>query len=285
MIKIENHAARQRPSGWPGMENVSARHFAAGLSRPVDDSLVVEGPLQIILDGVPYSVTMRTPGEDPLLAQGLLFTEGLLACASEAAVCVSTDSATGGTDTVSVTRNEAARARKSVPRRRLASNASCGICGLESAADLTKPAGRKHSLSLSPSLLPRLQARMRSRQALFAATGGSHAAALFDIQGELLVLMEDVGRHNAVDKAIGFLFSQNSLSKAAILCISGRVSYEIVTKAARAGIAFLVAVSAPSTLAVEMCREAGITLIAFCRGERATVYSHGYALEAVDERV
>jgi FdhD protein len=115
---------------------------------------------------------------------------------------------------------------------------------------------------------------MRSAQDLFNRTGGSHAASVFDAQGNLLVTREDVGRHNAVDKAIGHLLREGAWDRAAILFISGRVSYEIVSKAAKANLAFLLAVSAPSTLAVKLCREAGITLVAFCRGGRATVYTH-----------
>jgi FdhD protein len=176
---------------------------------------------------------------------------------------------------------------KNLANRRLASNASCGVCGKISADDLQLPGSREPGTSgceadpadypeyrLDPALLPALEGRMRSAQALFTRTGGCHAAALFDRQGRLLVLKEDVGRHNAVDKAVGSLLEQGRLGLAAILFISGRVSFEIVTKASRAGIPFLVAVSAPSTLAVRMCREAGITLIAFCRGDKATVYTH-----------
>jgi FdhD protein len=114
---------------------------------------------------------------------------------------------------------------------------------------------------------------MRGAQALFSRTGGCHAAALFDLSGRLLVLKEDVGRHNAVDKAVGHLLRLGELERAAVLFISGRVSYEIVTKASRAGLRFLLAVSAPSTLAVRMCRDAGIALLGFCRGGKATVYS------------
>jgi FdhD protein len=163
------------------------------------------------------------------------------------------------------------------PERRLISNASCGVCGKVSAEDLrveTLRVSERGDRKLDPALIPVLEGRMRAAQDLFSRTGGSHAAAIFDHEGDLLVLREDVGRHNAVDKAIGHLLREGALARASLLFISGRVSYEIVSKAAKAGIPFLLAVSAPSTLAVKLCREAGITLLAFCRGGRATVYSH-----------
>lgn len=266
---------------------VPALHLSGGVFRPVEDDLVAEGALQIVLNGAPYSVTMRTPGEDTLLALGLLFTEGLLRDIRDVSAC---EERSGGgedkPDAVSIVMASAGLVGKDLANRRLASNASCGVCGKISADDLRLPgapdsgapacpsdstAGRPR---LDPALLPALEGRMRSAQALFSRTGGCHAAALFDGEGRLLILKEDVGRHNAVDKAVGWLLERNLLGRAALLFISGRVSYEIVAKASRAGILFLVAVSAPSTLAVRMCAEAGITLLAFCRGEKATVYTH-----------
>ena len=115
---------------------------------------------------------------------------------------------------------------------------------------------------------------MSARQELFGRTGGGHAAAVFSRSGKMLAFGEDVGRHNAVDKTVGELMEQGNLSEAYLLCVSGRVSYEIASKAARAGLSILAAVSAPSSLAIEYCRDAGITLLGFCRGERVTVYAH-----------
>lgn len=264
---------------------VEAVHLRSGASRPVEDALVVEGALQIVLNGAPYSVTMRTPGDDALLALGLLFTEGLLKDMRDVASCkeISGDGE-DRPDTVSLDLVPAGLAGRNLANRRLASNSSCGVCGKISADDLQLPgasasegvdgAAGPADYRLDPALLPILEGRMRTAQDLFSRTGGCHAAAVFDRQGRLLVLKEDVGRHNAVDKAVGFLLEKGRLDQASILFISGRVSYEIVAKASRAGIPFLVAVSAPSTLAVRMCREAGIALIAFCRGDKATVYTH-----------
>lgn len=261
-----------------GAVKVPARFFGPAAEREVEDALVEEGPLQIVLDGSPYSVTMRTPGDDLLLAQGLLFTEGVLTGRTQVKSAKVLARIPGKADSVAVERVSAPESPGSGSGRRLISNASCGVCGLADAEDLKKPVAREHRLELDMSLLPVLADRMRAGQSLFHATGGCHAAAIFDVSGKLLTLKEDVGRHNAVDKAIGHLFQHGTLPQAAILFVSGRVSYEIVTKASRAGVAFLAAVSAPSSLAVELCAEAGITLIGFCRGEKATVYSHPEAV-------
>ena len=260
-----------------GAVTFRALHVQSGRARPVEDALVAEGALQILVNGAPYSMTMRTPGDDAFLALGLLFAEGLYTSLEQVeAVTEQPAASPEGTDAVAVSLLPAALQGKSLANRRLASNASCGICGKISADDLESPALCAPSSvggRLDLSLLPALESRMRAAQALFSRTGGCHAAAVFDLEGSLLVLKEDVGRHNAVDKAVGHLLRQGGLDRAAVLFISGRVSYEIVTKAAKAGLRFLLAVSAPSTLAVKMCRDAGITLLGFCRGGKATVYS------------
>jgi FdhD protein len=261
-----------------GTGTVPALHVRQGRFRQVEDALAEEGALQIVLDGAPYSMTMRTPGHDGDLALGLLHAEGLLASPADAERVDEFPAAgSDGTDRVEIgLRPEARRGRKPAERR-LVANASCGVCGKVSAEDLevaSLNSGSTAGEKLDPALIPALEGRMRAAQALFERTGGSHAAALFDGQGDLLVLREDVGRHNAVDKAVGHLLRAGDLPKARILFISGRVSYEIVSKAAKADLPFLLAVSAPSTLAVKLCREAGITLLAFCRGGNATVYSH-----------
>lgn len=271
-----------------GAEAVQALHVQNGRARRVEDLLVAEGALQILVNGAPYSMTMRTPGDDASLALGLLYGEGMFASMDEVTAFAETPApATGDVpgpdaglpppDSVGITLLPAALRGKTLDNRRLASNASCGICGKISAEDMETPAlcvSDRASGRFDPALLPALETRMRAAQALFSRTGGSHAAALFDLEGVLLALKEDVGRHNAVDKAVGQLLRQGALNRASLLFISGRVSYEIVTKTAKAGIPFLLAVSAPSTLAVKSCRDAGITLLAFCRGGKATVYSH-----------
>lgn len=257
----------------PAARMARALHVQGSAVRDVADRLVVEGALQIVVNGQPYSVTMRTPGEDTELALGLLYAEKVFD-AREDVVAVEETSGCDGAATVSLTLD---RARTAQGARRLASNASCGVCGLVSADSLLAPTPgitSRPDARLDPSLLETLEGRLRSAQTLFQQTGGCHGAALFNLAGELLVLREDVGRHNAVDKAVGSLLRAGRLDEAALLFTSGRVSYEIVAKAARAGIRFLLAVSAPSSLAVETSREAGITLVAFCRGGKGTVYTH-----------
>lgn len=256
---------------------VQALHAREGRLRPVQDALAEEGALQILLNGAPYSMTMRTPGQDTDLAVGLLHGEGELVSWDEVETAREVPAAGEGCrDAIEIARKPDVRKERKAVERRLISNASCGVCGKVSAEDLEVQAlrGDRSEARLDLALIPVLEGRMRSAQELFSRTGGSHAAACFAADGSLLVLREDVGRHNAVDKAIGRLLRERALGKAALLFISGRVSYEIVSKAAKANIPFLLAVSAPSTLAVKLCREAGITLLAFCRGGKATVYSH-----------
>jgi FdhD protein len=168
--------------------------------------------------------------------------------------------------------------------RSLASTSSCGFCGKtewEDAATCATPENPeaensppKITPALTTTFLETCFAAMRERQDLFGATGGSHAAALFSVHGDLLGFGEDAGRHNAVDKAVGRLWKSGGLEAAKVLCVSGRVSYEIASKALRAGVTVLAAVSAPSSMAVTFCRENDITLIGFCRGRRATVYAN-----------
>jgi len=260
-----------------GTGTVQALHAQDGNFRPVEDQLTEEGALQILVNGAAFSMTMRTPGQDTDLAVGLLHGEGELGSWDEVASAREVPAAGEGcSDAIEIVRKSAARQDRRPAERRLISNASCGVCGKVSAEDLEVQAlrGDRAEARLDLALIPVLEGRMRSAQELFSRTGGSHAAALFAADGSLLVLREDVGRHNAVDKAIGHLLRERALEKAAMLFISGRVSYEIVSKAAKANIPFLLAVSAPSTLAVKLCREAGVTLLAFCRGGKATVYSH-----------
>lgn len=277
-----------------------ALKLRGGALKPVSDDLVVEGVLQIRIAGEPYSVTMRTPGDDENLALGLLFAEGVISGMDAVASCeagalrsalgsaLGPEAALGGGPSgidadgsadgcVDLTLRADGATAAPHGRRRLASNASCGACGKVSAGDLAAVqslGGCGMSAVPVTAMLPWLETQMQEAQSLFRRTGGSHAAAMFDADGGLLVLKEDVGRHNAVDKAVGQLLRDGRLEEARMLLISGRVSYEIVSKAAKAGIRVLLAVSAPSSLAVKLCDEAGIALLGFCRGGDATIYTH-----------
>jgi FdhD protein len=242
--------------------------------RPIETSeaLTGEEPLQIKINGNAYTITMRTPGEDRVLTMGLLFTERVIR-SREDVVSISEIQAASGL-IVNVVVKEEAIAGKNLFNRSIASSASCGVCGKIELCDLTPSRQLPDTdTKLDIQLIPTLLEGMHSQQPTFERTGGSHAAAAFNVAGELLSVKEDIGRHNAVDKVIGDLLTQNLLRRTDIMFISGRVSYEIVAKCAEASIPFLLAVSAPSSLAVDLCRRNGITLIGFCRENRATVYT------------
>lgn len=244
-----------------------------GIAQAVDDSLVVEEPLQIRINGRPFSITMRTPGNDEALVRGLLFTEGVVDLHGLGEK-IQLEQREGYTD-ATITVPEIYLCQDLLEKRSLVANAACGFCGKTEMADLRmQQDGVKTTERLSAAVIPRLSQEMRARQSNFEATGGCHAAAAFAIDGTFLVQFEDVGRHNAVDKVIGHLVADGLLRKASVLQVSGRLSFEIVSKAAAAGIPFLCAVSAPSSLAVEWAEQAGIALVAFCRDNRFTVYTH-----------
>ena len=229
------------------------------------DEVAVEEPLEIRINGEPVAVTMRTPGHDEELALGFCMTEGL---APESAALPADLAA----NTVEVVAAEFDRGRMA---RSFYTSSSCGVCGKGALEAVAVEAPRVESdLRVPASLVSSLPDRLREGQAGFAATGGLHATGLFEATGELLCLREDVGRHNAMDKTIGWAHSAGRLPLTNdILCVSGRLSFELVQKAAVAGCPLLVAVGAPSTLAVELARDRGVTLCGFVRDGRLNVYS------------
>jgi FdhD protein len=237
-------------------------------SRP--DTLAVEEPLEIRVGGRPIAVTMRTPGHDEELALGFCLSEGIPARSARlpddlAVNTVEVDA--GDFDAATLARN-------------FYTSSSCGVCGKGALEAVAVDAGRVTAeLSVSFDLVAALPERLRAGQAAFAATGGLHATGLFDGDGELLCLREDVGRHNAMDKVIGWAHPSGWLPLSnCVLCVSGRLSFELVQKAAVAGCPVLVAVGAPSTLAVELARDRGITLCGFVRDGRANVYSEPWRI-------
>ena len=233
--------------------------------RTEPDEVAVEEPLEIRVNGVPVAVTMRTPGHDEELAVGFLVSEGIFPTRA----AVPTDFAANTID-VEVPAFDPARVA-----RNFYTTSSCGVCGkgaLEAVAVEAPPVTA--DVRLSVELVSRLPDRLRAAQATFEATGGLHATGLFDEAGELVCLREDVGRHNAMDKVIGWAFGERLLPLARhVLCVSGRLSFELVQKAAVAGCPVVVAVGAPSTLAVDLARDRGITLCGFVRNGRMNVYS------------
>ncbi len=249
----------------------------AGLPEEVEDYLAVEAALQITINSIPYTVTMRTPGDDLVLVGGLLYTEGILGGPADMKNFHEEENPdTGIVETVNVWLSFSGREKKQLANNRtMISSASCGLCGkTELSAIAVEGEMLKPDWRLDTEQIQAMYAEMKKQQKTFHYSGGSHAASAFDKDGNLLVIYEDIGRHNAVDKVVGGLLDQGYLEKALFMLVSGRISYEIVSKTYRAGIPFLLAVSAPSTLAVELAEKLGMTLFGFCRGDRATVYSN-----------
>jgi FdhD protein len=231
----------------------------------VTDVVAVEEPLEIRIGGRPVAVTMRTPGHDEELALGFALSEGLRPQGARlpddlAANTVELDAPGFDPDRLA---------------RSFYTSSSCGVCGKGALEAVAVEAPRVVSdLRIDAAVVAALPDRLREAQPAFDATGGIHATGLFDASGSLLCLREDVGRHNAMDKVIGWAFGEGRLPLAdAVLCVSGRLSFELVQKAAVAGCPILVAVGAPSSLAVELARDRGVTLCGFVRGGRMNVYT------------
>jgi FdhD protein len=253
---------------------VLVRRWEAGTERRVPDELIVEEPLEIRLDGELLTTTMRTPGHDFELAVGLCHGDGLLGGAPVETVRYCGTGSAVSTEFNVVSVDTGGRAPAFDARLR-PTTSSCGLCGSTSIEELRERlAPLAGPARFDPALLAGVPARVHGGQPLFARTGAVHAAAAFDLAGEPLVVREDVGRHNAVDKVVGRLLLDGALPAGGLgLYVSGRASFEIVQKAWAAGFVALVSVSAPSALAVETARAAGLTLVGFVRGDRANVYA------------
>jgi FdhD protein len=247
---------------------VEVTRLPGGLSER--DEVAVEEPLEIRVDGTPVAVTMRTPGHDEELAIGFLLAEGIRATSARPTEDLAAN-------TIEV---QAEGADLDRLKRNFYTTSSCGVCGKGALEAVAVEASRVESeLRVPAGLVAELPERLRAAQPAFAATGGLHATALFDREGEFLAVREDVGRHNAMDKVIGRAFLDGRLPLGEhVLCVSGRLSFELVQKAAVAGCPVLVAVGAPSTLAVELARDRGITLCGFVRDGRVNVYSEPWRI-------
>lgn len=246
------------------------------------DSLAVEEPLEIRLDGNPIAVTMRTPGDDFSLAAGFLFTEGILSRSNQVGSIVhcTGDSEDERGNVVNVLSAPAAAPPTQGWQRRFYVSSSCGICGRSSIEAVRQAAPPLEDPSrFDPEILYTLPELLRSSQRLFIETGALHAAALFSPEGMLRRVMEDVGRHNAVDKIVGAEFLEDGVPiRGRLLLVSGRLSFEIVQKARMAGIPALAGISGASSLAVDLAREAGMLLVGFLRGRTMQVYAGGERL-------
>jgi FdhD protein len=264
---VARDEVRQRP----------AFKWRDGAAHERSEKLAVEEPLEIRLGGRRFTLTMRTPGNDEELAAGFLFAEGFINDASELGEIRRVRGRKGAPEpnAIDIILNVPADGLRTRLKRNFTISSSCGVCGKTSIDSIrrrvTPPSD---SARVAPSVVLGLAAKLRDGQRVFAATGGLHGAAIFDLHGTLLALREDVGRHNAVDKLVGYALTNAILPLANhMMMVSGRLSFEIVQKAAAAGVPILAAVSAPSSLAVELAEEIGTTLIGFLRDGTFNIYT------------
>ena len=252
-------------------------------TRRRPDTLVVEEPLEIRLSGAPLSVTMRTPGDDFDLVAGFLHGEGVVRAPDDIAAmryCADTDTL----NVIDVTLAAGVAPPEVAVDRSFYMTSACGVCGktsIDAIRQRTSYDVRADTTPLDPEVLAGLPDTLRAAQRVFEKTGGLHAAGLFDASGTLLALREDVGRHNAVDKVVGWALKDKRLPLTGhVLLVSGRASFELTQKALLAGVPALVAVSAPSSLAADLAEEAGMTLVGFLRGTSMNVYTGAGRLTA-----
>ena len=267
-----------KPNSSDGSRSIaltSVEQWQEGAVTRVQDYLAVEEPLEIRLGDVALSVTMRTPGHDRELVAGFLVTEGIISGRDELKKLEAAEGASAG-NTMSVELTTAGESLSAQSQRSFMATSSCGICG-KATIDSIRSRGIKapnREFRLDAQILCALPDKLRQHQAVFGRTGGLHAAAAFTSSGDLLVIREDIGRHNAVDKVIGWALLNDRLPLSDVaLMVSGRGGFEIVQKALVAGIPVLASVSAPSSLAVQLAREFNMTLVGFLRGQRFVVYS------------
>ena len=270
MSDNETHSNESSEHAAPSTRHIDAVRISSSAERPVRERcrVVVEVPATIAIDGVGSYTIMCTPCDTMALAVGFAFSEGIISSTRDINLLYCCD------DDPSAIRMVLGKAPKDLPERNLIVSSSCGMCGsLDIEQTLSRLRRSPDSLQVSPSLILRVLREMKSRQTIFEQTGGTHAAAIFASDGEIVAFAEDIGRHNALDKAIGKRLLEEKTAAGCGVALSGRVSLEMVTKAANAGIELIAAVSAASSLAVEAARRANITLCGFVRPDRATVFS------------
>ena len=258
------------------IELTQVMEYKDGKAVLVEDYLAAEEPLEMRAGRQSLGVTLRTPGDDQELVAGFLFTEGIISRREQLVALRSPGSAARERNIMRVTLDPSVRLAVGGAARRFSAGSACGVCGKASITQLRRRGLRRPEAAslFDPEMLCQLPPKLRETQAVFGRTGGLHAAALFSTGGELLVLREDIGRHNAVDKVIGWALLEGRLPLSGhVLLVSGRGGFEIVQKALTAGIPLLASVSAPSSLAVQLARELGLTLVGFLRGRRFVIYS------------
>lgn len=271
-----------------GFRRVPVTRVGRPAIAPGEDTVAVEEPLEVRLHGQPFATIMRTPGDDKDLAAGFLLSEGVIASADDLAAVEHCRHPHHPEyhNIVDVFLDGGARegmAAHLAARRNVLANSSCGLCGRVTIESLHRRLDAVLcSWTIDAAVAASLPERLRAGQRLFAETGGLHAAGLFSIPGEPIAFAEDVGRHNAVDKVIGRMLMAGRLPIAdGVLAVSGRASFEIVQKAWVAGLGLICAVSAPSSLAIDLAEAAGITLIGFARDGGFNIYTHGERVGAV----
>jgi len=272
--------APQGPAPRAAVAEVPVRRLRGGAPRAEADRLAVEAPLEIRFGGEPFTVLMRTPGDDEELVAGFLFSEGVVGAAGEIRGMARPREPLDDCDNRMEVTLDAALAG-AVAERRFFASASCGVCGKSSIEDLVVRAPAVTATwSVPAALVEGLPGKLRAAQPAFAATGGLHGAALFDRWGALLAAREDVGRHNAVDKLVGWALRTDRLPLSeAILAVSGRLGFEIVQKAIVAGVPLVVAVGAASTLAVALAERHGLALATFVRPGAMNLYGAAARVE------
>jgi FdhD protein len=260
---------------------VTARRRACHLTgddtvtRP--ETLAVEEPLEIRVDGTPITVTMRTPGSDIELAQGFLLTEGVIAQRDDVLTVRYCRGSDNTYNVLDVTLAPDVKPPELDVTRNFYTTSSCGVCGkasLEAVQLISRHCPGDDPATVAADTLTAMPQQLSSSQRVFASTGGLHGAALFAVDGTMLAVREDIGRHNAVDKVLGWALESGRIPlSGTVLLVSGRASFELTQKAVMAGVPVLAAVSAPSSLAVDLASESGVTLVAFLRGDSMNVYT------------
>jgi len=269
--RVSTSSRPQRP-----IDVTQVTEWHDGVVSHLDDYLVGEEPLEIRIGTRPISVTMRTPGHDLELAAGFLLTEGVIHRSDQIVSLRQVTSRGQKRNVVRVDLRAGVKIDSARLRRNFTATSSCGLCGKASidAVRVRGIARPNPDLRVSPDVLCLLPEVLRSSQTLFGRTGGPHAAGLFDAMGRLVALREDVGRHNAVDKLIGWALLEKRLPlRESLLLVSGRGSFEIVQKALTVGIPIVACISAPSSLAVQLAWEFGLSLVGFLRGKRFVLYA------------
>ncbi len=258
------------------IELTQVTEWEGGSVRSIQDCLSAEEPLELRIGGLPLTVTMRTPGHDLELAAGFLLTEGIIQSRNQISSLRGVTSEIGAKSNRVEIELQDTNFDRAELQRNFISASSCGVCGKASINAIRVRGLRRpdRDFRLDAELLCRLPDALRSEQAIFSRTGGLHAAALFGETGQLITLREDIGRHNAVDKVAGWALLNGRLPLSRhVLLVSGRGGFEIAQKALAIGVPILASVSAPSSLAVKLARELGLTLVGFLRGRRFIVYS------------